>query len=161
MIPVLALVVAILAAFFGPLVTWTIARRQIALTARETWMRQFREQVAALLTAYDRFVIHTQSHTTGDPEKERRLVEVTDAQRLPYHALRLFIAERAPEYDDFRNALDQLLTAPADIIEVRKATLVMAAEMILQKERAAITDAPAIWRELCNSLGLRSGAKCR
>jgi hypothetical protein len=51
MISVLSLVVAILAVFVGPSVAWAVARRQLAVTARESWMREFREQVAVLLAS--------------------------------------------------------------------------------------------------------------
>lgn len=144
----IALVVAVLAVFVGPLVVWTVARRQLAVTAREAWMRQFREQVAALLTAYDRFVIHASSHTTGDLEKETRLSEITDAARLPYHTLRLFVAERAPQYDQFKIDMDQLLSAEVNVIDQRKNALVSAAELILQTERAATANASSILCEL-------------
>jgi hypothetical protein len=48
-IPVLALVVAILAVFFGPLVARANTQRQIRVTTREAWMREFREQVATIM----------------------------------------------------------------------------------------------------------------
>jgi hypothetical protein len=73
-ISVLSLVVAILAVLFGPLMAWTVALRQITVAARAAWLREFREKVAALLYAYDKFVIYatTGEHTTGDPEKNKK-----------------------------------------------------------------------------------------
>jgi hypothetical protein len=47
MIAVLSLVVAVLAVFVGPFVAWTNVQRQIAVTAREKWMRELRDYVAA------------------------------------------------------------------------------------------------------------------
>ena len=51
MISVLSLVVAILAVFFGPLVGRANIQRQLQVTSREAWMRDFREQVAQFLTS--------------------------------------------------------------------------------------------------------------
>jgi hypothetical protein len=51
MISVLSLVVAILAVFFGPLIARANVQRQLQVAAREAWMREFREQVAAMLTS--------------------------------------------------------------------------------------------------------------
>jgi hypothetical protein len=52
MISVLSLVVAILAVFFGPLVARASVQRQIRVTSREAWMREFREKVAEFLSSY-------------------------------------------------------------------------------------------------------------
>jgi hypothetical protein len=75
MIPVLSLLVAALAVFFGPLVTWTVARKQITVATREAWMREFREQVAALLTSTASFRDHVRTHSTDDPKDEQRLAK--------------------------------------------------------------------------------------
>lgn len=52
MISVLSLVVAILAVFFGPLVTWEVAQQQLRGAVREAWMWDFREKVSEYLTGY-------------------------------------------------------------------------------------------------------------
>jgi hypothetical protein len=56
MIAVLSLAVAILAVFAGPLVAWAVARQQIVVAARETWMRDLREKVAAFLSAHQAYL---------------------------------------------------------------------------------------------------------
>jgi hypothetical protein len=144
MIAVLALVVSILAVFFGPLVAWTVARQQSIVAVRETWLREFRERVAALLSAYEAFLIHIQTHTTGDPEKENQLADINDAQRLPYFSIRLLIAERGHEYTEFISSIDRLRAATSDQVASRREELFRAAEDTLQRERAAIAADPGV-----------------
>jgi hypothetical protein len=156
-ISILSLLVAVLAVFFGPLVAWTVARQQITVAARETWLRTFREQVAALISAYDAFLVHVMppnGHTTGDPEKEKRLRELHDAQRVPFHTIRLLIAETG-QHHDFISSLSSLLTAPSNQVSSRRDAVFQAAEDILCRERAAIVADPGVLRALLTTLKLR------
>jgi hypothetical protein len=76
-------------------------------------MREFREKVAAFISAYDSFLVHTLTHTTGNTDKERRLAELNDAQRLPYHTLRLLIGELGG-HAAFLNSLNELIPNPTE-----------------------------------------------
>jgi hypothetical protein len=157
MISFLSLVVAILAVFFGPLVAWAVARQQIAVAARETWMHEFRENVAAFLSGYAAFREHIKSHTTGDPEKERRLAEIGDATNPPYHVIGLLIAEKGPQYAAFGQTVDALNTAPVDKAVDRQRELIAAAEDILRHERAAIATDPGLFLTLWGVLRFGTG----
>jgi hypothetical protein len=154
MIPVLALVVAILAVFFGPLVARANTQRQIRATARETWIREFREQVAKLLSSDAALRKHATSHTTGDHEKERRLAEITDAMGPCYHGIRLLIAERGQQYADLVLKMDIFTNASTDQVASHAREFTAAATDILQRERAAIVTDQGVWREVWISLGL-------
>jgi hypothetical protein len=160
MITVLSLVVAILAVFIGPLVAWAVARQQIAVAARETWMREFRENVAAFLTGYAAFREHIRSHTPGDPEKERRLAEINDVTNPSYHVIRFLIAEKDPQYTAFIQTLDALNNAPcapSDKAADRQRELIAAAEGILRCERAAIATDPGVLSTLWATVGFGGG----
>jgi hypothetical protein len=158
-IAILSLLVTILAVFVGPLMTWTIARRQIEVAAREAWMREFREKVAAFIYAYDNFLIHIRTHTTGDTEKEKQLADINNAQRLPYHTIRLLIAEKGTQYTAFGTSIDRLLSSTTNEIDARREVLFKAAESILQQERAAIAANPGIWNALLRASSLCSKAR--
>jgi hypothetical protein len=158
MITVLSLVVAILAVFVGPLVAWAVARQQIAVAARETWMREFRENVAAFLTGYAAFREHIRSHTTGDPEKERRFAEINDVTNPSYHVIRFLIAEKDPQYTAFVETLDALSNAPSDKAADRRRELIAAVEGILRCERAAIATDPGVLRTLWAIVGFGVGS---
>jgi hypothetical protein len=76
-IPILALVVAILAVFFGPIIGRANVQRQIRVATREAWIREFREQVARLLAR-----IQALRHLAGNPESPegaKRRDELHDA----------------------------------------------------------------------------------
>jgi aromatic ring-opening dioxygenase catalytic subunit (LigB family) len=74
LVPVLSLLVAL-----GTLVlTRANLQWQSRVAAREAWRREFREQVVALLSTYAVLREHARSHTTGDPEKEKRLAEINE-----------------------------------------------------------------------------------
>ena len=155
MIAFLSLVVAILAVCFGPLVAWTTSRQQISVAARESWMREFREKVAVLLTVYDAFLTHIANHTTTDPVIARQLTDLADAQTLHYHAIRLLIAEKGQQYPAFIGSVDRLLRATSNDVALRKDELFKAAEDILQREQTAIEADPGIWSALLTSVRLR------
>ena len=63
MIPILSLAATILAVFFGPLIARANVQRQLQAAAREAWMREFREQVVALLTSFAAFRDHVRTHS--------------------------------------------------------------------------------------------------
>jgi hypothetical protein len=138
MISVLSLVVAILAVFFGPLIAQANVQRQIRATARETWMREFRQHAAELLKNHGSM-----------PSDAARAFEFRVAMRLSYNALRLLVAERAPQYDGFISHLDDMMRYQGDFGDQFTA----AAADILQRERAAIMEDPRVWREIWISLG--------
>lgn len=149
MIAVLSLAVAILAVFLGPVVAWAIAQRQIAIAARETWLREFREKVAALLSAYDSFVIHAAKHTSGNVEDERRLTELNDKQRLPYHAILLLIYENGEkEYSDLISNMEKLLQSRTNEVRENKEKFFKSSISILKKEGDYISKDPGIWHSV-------------
>jgi hypothetical protein len=141
------------------LVTWTVAQRQITAAARGAWLREFREKTAAFLYAYDTFFIYatTGKHTTDDPEKEAKLASINDAQRLPYQAIRLLIAEKAgkAKYLEFVASMERLLHATVNDVSARRDELFRAIKQILESERASIEKSRSIWSDLSVTLGLR------
>ena len=80
---ILSLVVSLVVGIGAVLMARANLQRQIQVTAREAWMREFREQVAALLSAYASYREHVRTHTTDDPDKERRLAEINDEMLTP------------------------------------------------------------------------------
>lgn len=157
MITFLSLIVAILAVFFGPLVAWAVARQQIAVTARETWMRDLRDKVAAFLSAHQAYLLHIASHTTGDPVKEKRLADIHDAESPPFYAIRLLIAEKGPEYISLVQVMDRLVRATTEQTGPCRDELMTTAEDILRRERAAIAADPGVWGALLTALRLGAG----
>lgn len=153
MIPALSLVVAILAVFFGPLVAWSVAHQQMIVTAREVWMREFRQQVATILSTYWRFLAHTEKHTWDQPEEARRLAAINDDMRSPYYAISFLIAEHGNQHTAFIRTLARLMQANKDEAPHHLKQVADAAEAILQQERAAIA-ATSVWSALRNSLGI-------
>jgi hypothetical protein len=131
-------VVTILVAFVAPLVAWAVAQRQIQVTARETWMREFRQQAAEIL------------RNAGLRDGE----QVYAAQRLAYNAMCLLIAEKAPDYDEFLARLEDV-AFPAVAPDLREEFAVAAAE-IVRRERAEIAADPGVWRGLRSSFGWRA-----
>jgi hypothetical protein len=149
-IVVLALCVSFLSAM-GSIAAVLVARanlqRQIQATAREAWMREFREQVAAFLSAAQVLKLHVASHT-GAPEAEKIPAELRDAMGLAYHTIRFLIAEKGEQqHADFIQSLDGLLLAPADQEVSITQKLTMATTDILRRERAVIeTDQAIRWQ---------------
>lgn len=170
----LALDVSFLSAV-GWIATTIMARvnlqRQIQVASREAWMREFREQVAAILSGHAAFrenapplqteltsaEMRKQTATLDDAgrqraaEAQKRLDELNDAMRRPYQVIRLLIAEKGLQYATFRGAADRLLTAPTPQAGVRHDEVETAAEQILQVERAVIDaiiadSLTAVWR---------------
>ncbi len=148
----LALVIAVLAVFVGPMVTWAVARQQIAVAARETWIRDFRECVATLITAYDEFVLFTRTYSSTDPQQVQKLALLNSAQRLPYHQIRLLIAGHDQAHPSFPDLVDGMLQSETDANAVRRNGVVEAAAAILRQERAIIENDPGIWSVLRTSL---------
>jgi hypothetical protein len=156
MISVLSLVVAILAVFFGPLVARANTQRQIRATAREAWIREFREQAATLMAA-------KAAPGFFDPSDQsrgrRRGAEVIDMQNSAFFALRILIAEKGTKYEAFAEPLRRFLESksigkPVEEVSGRAPLLegeefVSAAADILQRERAAtgVEGAP-LWARL-------------
>jgi hypothetical protein len=75
LIPVLSLVVAVLAVFFGPLLLWHSARRQVTLSLdvankqitapmRQTWINSLSDLLAELTSIGVVYVPEDQTHTT-------------------------------------------------------------------------------------------------
>jgi hypothetical protein len=133
-ISVLSLVVAILALFFGPLIARANVQLQLQAAAREARMREFREQVAALLAG-------------------QRDAEIKHAQRLAYHRIRLLFVERERTLDDkaFIILLDRFMQPGATDEDAR--AFARSAEHILRSERSRSWD-PGGWTTLGTSLGL-------
>ena len=138
--------------FVGPLVAWAIARQGVTIAARETWIRELRENIAAFLSGYVAFRIHIRTHTTGDPDKEKRLAEINDSMNPPYHALCLLIAERGTEYEAFGQAIENLVNAPANTVADRRREFMQEAERILRAERAACAADPGVWSALWSGI---------
>jgi hypothetical protein len=140
-VSVLSLVVAILAVFFGPLIARANVQRQIRVTAREAWLREFREQVAALLSDDIALKEQAKGQTTGDPET----LEAIRIMAPRYNAIRLLVAERGLHHEAFMASIDRFLGAP----DTQAATLprqefTQAVTDFLQRERATIDADP--WR---------------
>ena len=150
----LALLIAILAVFVGPMVTWAVARQQIAVAARETWIKEFREAVAALITAYDEFILFIPTYSSENPQQQQKLALLNEAQRLPYHKIRLLIAGHDQPYPDFSGLVDGMLMSERDTGAERRNGVVDAAAIILHHERTLIANDPGIWSVLRASLRL-------
>jgi hypothetical protein len=140
MISVLSLVVAILAVFFGPLVARSNVQRQIRAAAREAWMRDFRQHAAEMLKNH--------GLRPGDGARE---FEVRVAMRFSYSALRLLIAEKAPQYDQFIPHLDDMMKYQSGDSE--KERFAVASADVLRCERAAIMGDHRAWRRIYIRLG--------
>jgi hypothetical protein len=159
MIPVLSLVVAILAVLFGPLVARANLRQQLARTAQETWLREFREQVALFLAAQDALRQHRRDSTTTEPEKrEAQIAEINDRRRPAYHTIRLLLAQQGLLTDDvgahrhpyFLAVLDRLIQSEDGGV----GPLASAAEVVMRAEWLSISTAPTLWNSLRDDLGL-------
>jgi hypothetical protein len=151
MISVLSLVVTILVAFVAPLVTWEVARRQMEVTAREAWMRDFRAEVAAYLSNY---VAYKRSRIAMDGAILVHRAELHETLSRRHNAIRLLIAERGAEHAAFLQSMDNLSEASESEATHRTQELMIAAVAILVRERAATEADPGMWRALWIRLGL-------
>ena len=111
--------VAALAVFFGPLVARANTQRQIQVTAREAWMREFREHVAQFIAGTantDHVTAGTREagevHADGDARATRlvigELVENVRATQSSTSAVRLLIAEKGAQYVEFVEVMNRL-----------------------------------------------------
>jgi hypothetical protein len=134
MISVLSLIVAILAVFFGPLVAIANVQRQIRATAREAWMREFRERVSQFRTS-----VMLRARAEGGTAAE---AEEIRSATLSFHVTKLLIAEKAPQYDEFERLINRLLAATGRAGERAPPELVNefgnTAASILRRERGLI-----------------------
>jgi hypothetical protein len=141
MIPVLALIVTILVAFVAPLVTWAVARQQIAATAREAWMRAVREQAAIILANYGK--------RPGDP---RRTAEIETAKQISYYTMNLLILEREEKSPSpLLSHLNRMWEGDENFPQ----EFATAIANILVDERATIEADRGIWRGVWSALGRR------
>jgi hypothetical protein len=159
MIPVLSLVVAMLAVFFGPLVAWTVARQQIAVNAREMWLRELREQVALFMAHQNaiRFYCQNPAEARG-LEEEKRASERLDALFVPYSAISLLLAEKgllaSQEYQTFIGKLNRSMTwKDAEESYRYLQEIINTAARFMTHQRAALASGPGIWRAIRVSLG--------
>jgi hypothetical protein len=153
MISVLSLVVAILAVFFGPLIARANVQRQLQVAAREAWMREFREQVAAMLTsrqALGRRVSLLGRTAVDDPEQERQ----RDALYLAFDQLRLLLAEKGAQHETMLETANRLVQEDYGNKAEPWHKFAADAADILRHERAAIVADLGVWREIRISLGL-------
>jgi hypothetical protein len=155
MIPVLALVVAILAVFFGPLVARANTHRQIRVTTRENWMREFREQVAQFLAVIAS--VKTVGPALGAAERS----ELGRTLQTSVQTVALLIAEKGQhaEVMGIMNRLAPEAMRPRDETDLTDFADLMtevsiAAANVLRRERSAIAEDPGVWREVWISLGL-------
>ena len=147
-IAVLALGISSLSAI-GSIAAVLVARanmqRQIQATAREAWMREFRERVATLL-ANEHLLHALRRQTYGIAEAERHLSEL-EAMRVTAHQVIILLiaelAQRGLPHSEFTEALGRFLSAPGEKEAADELTI--AAAVILMGERAAI-EAPGRWR---------------
>jgi hypothetical protein len=136
---VLAIVVSLVAVL--------MARANLQWQAQETWIRDFREQVATLMAAkaapgfYD---------PADQSRGRRRAAEITDKQNSAYFAICLLVAEKGTKYEAFAEPLNRLLSSTGEAEDSRE--FVTAAADILRRERATL-DADPWWLAL-----LRLGA---
>jgi hypothetical protein len=146
---VLALVLALVSTV-GSIAAMLMARAnvqwQTAVAARETWMREFREQVAALLASQDALGQH--SDNTG-PEVPQRNAEIKHARRSAYHRIRLLFAKgRTVEDEAFIHILDPFMR------DEDTRALVNSAEHVLTSSMRAMSLDFGVWSTLGMCLGL-------
>lgn len=142
LIPILSLVVAILAVFFGPLVARANVQRQIEVAAREAWMREFREKAAQVVAWWDAFELLKRADKANDAAMAERL----DALLLAFHAMRFLVLEKGGQHAQFQEAMDRFLHSPDDQKEQHLPQIAVAVGEVLLRERAAIETDQAIIR---------------
>jgi uncharacterized ferritin-like protein (DUF455 family) len=131
-ITILSLMVTALAVF----VTWRVAKRQRAATMRQAWMKEFREEVAKLLSTqlgFNALGAKYTNYPTTDPDLERIKSDLNDRMSLSYYKIRLLIGENAQEYKPFVAAFYDFMKAPKQDKDI-----VDAAIKILRDERGRI-----------------------
>jgi hypothetical protein len=166
-IPLLSLVVTVLVAFVAPLVTWVVTRQQIAVTAQETWMREFRAKVAALVTSTiaesrAKRAIHNARESGVEKDKllaevnEKRLLEIRDAMYSYVQEVKLLIAEKGSQYEAFARTLSEFLLSDANCSfeslnprkKISEREVLEEAENVLKRERAIIETDPGVFRSV-------------
>jgi hypothetical protein len=160
---ILALVVSLVVGIGAVLMARANVQRQIQVTTREAWMREFREQVAGFLDHFEvyqkrsNWLSCSNTATTLD-EKRHADAECREAQAgFGHHfkVIRLLIAERGSQYATFVRLVSDLLENSNDTsLEQlgREGELTTAAEDIMRSERAAIEVDPW-WPVLRRSVG--------
>lgn len=153
-LPIVISFLAALVSIAAVLVARSNVQRQITATARQNWMREFREQVAGFLGSFatytEKALWFAEFHQPGSARSsedvaatDRERHEANDEMRRHFHVIRLLIAEQGPQHDaTFIPAIERLLQAPAQQVSARAEELTSVAERILQRERAAIDAAP-------------------
>jgi hypothetical protein len=144
--------------FFGPLVARANVQRQIQATSQESWMREFRQQVVALICAQAALRDHARRHTNYvDPSlsrDEKRQAEIRvaeDKQRLDdalnphYQTIRLLLAEKGADDTRLLQKIDDMLGATTFEAAALMHQFFVAAEDILRRERRAIETDPGLW----------------
>jgi hypothetical protein len=153
MMAYLSLIIAILAVFLGPVISWAIAARANGISAREAWIREFRENLATLLAAYDEFVLFCGKYSSDNPIHEETMVRLNSAQRVPYHKLRLLIAAHKNPDQGFLNTMDKMLTSTSDKNASLRNDLSDAGAVVLRRENDLVLATPDIWAAIGTSLG--------
>jgi hypothetical protein len=145
---VLALGISFLSAV-GSIAAVLMARanlfRQIQVTAREGWMREFREQVAEFCGLEVARRKHERSLLAGNLDRRPLLIAANDAMEPCKAAIRLLIAEKGAQYELFVSVMEKLAAAKDAVAETYFRELTEAAAAILRCERAAIEDL-GMWR---------------
>jgi hypothetical protein len=115
-LPILSLIVAALAVFFGPLITLKMSERQIELSRRiaskqivapmrQAWVNTFREKLSELTGSAFHYW-NMRSITRGTVElnedEQRRLVQIE-------HEIGLFINPTEPDHRELMKALERVL----------------------------------------------------
>lgn len=152
MLPILTLIVAALAVFFGPMVIWSVAREQIAATSRASWMREFREQVSILMSTRSAFTRFMVGFTSGNEKDEVRREEILTRIDQSFFTLRLLAAET-----EYKNTLDSLthkyMVAPgAENVQSTFEDLLREVERILAQERNKIEMSRGVFRSIIGNL---------
>jgi ABC-type sugar transport system permease subunit len=140
---VLSLVVSLVVGVGAVLMARANLQRQIQVAAREAWMREFREQVAALLTSFAAIEDDMKDFLSERGRDEKRHAEIESAWVRGHHLIRLLIAEKGTQYAAFVQIMNDMYQgalskhggpeAPG-----REQAFYTAAEDILRRERLAI-----------------------
>lgn len=151
MISFLSLIAAALAVFFGPLVAWVIAERKNETLMRQAWSAEFRDNVAALLAAYDRFVLFLHDYSSESEQQQQALAMIQDSMRLPFHKIRLLIMAHDPRYGDFIPVVERMVGADRDRHAERRNAVVDAAACVLEQESTLIVKRSSVWAAIWNA----------